>query len=324
MREQKRLNSFALGIDGGGSKTRAVVVDAQGNECGRGLADSSNYNTVGVERAIEHIRAAVEEAVMRAGCSLPVKVAWLGLAGIDRPADHDRLLPHLRFIAESVRLTNDAELVLGALEEKAGVAVIAGTGSIVWGQDGRGRVERTGGWGHVFGDEGSGYDLGRRALQAAAKAADGRGPETSLLKLILHHWNLASPDEMIGKVYGDNDTAAIAGLSSLVFQAANEGDRTAYKIMQEAVRELVHAIVTVAGRLDLQEKALSLALGGGLLLNEARFRSLMLRSIDKHLAIEQVVFVEQPALSAARAALSIPGERTQTWNTPTLPTPPTA
>ena len=315
---------YTVGIDGGGSKTRAVIVDAQGKERGRGLAGSANYNAVGVESAVEHIRSAVEEAVTIARCSLPLKAAWLGLAGIDRPVDRDVLQPHLRFLAESIRLTNDAELVLSALEERAGVALIAGTGSIALGQDGSGRVERIGGWGHILGDEGSGYDIGRRALQAAARAADGRGPETTLLELILRHWELTSADEIIGKVYSNSDNPAIAEISALALQAAREGDRIAHKIVRKAARELGHAVVTVSNKLGSQEKELSLALGGGLLLHEAGFRSLVLRHIRKSLSIEQIVFVEQPALSAARAALSMTEEEVQAWSIPALPTLPTA
>ncbi|HEV2659540.1 MAG TPA: BadF/BadG/BcrA/BcrD ATPase family protein, partial [Ktedonobacteraceae bacterium] len=236
---------YALGIDGGGSKTCAVLVDEQGNECGRGLAGSSNYHAVGIEQAAAHIRAAVEEALLTSNCSQPVKSAWLGLAGIDRPADYDALLPHLRFVAAAVRLTNDAELVLSALEEQAGVALIAGTGSIALGQDGKGRSERCGGWGHLLGDEGSGYAIGLRALQAAVRAADGRGPETRLLELVLRYWQLTSADEIIGKVYSDGDKAAIAAVSALTFQAALAGDDMACTIVQEAARELAHAAVTL-------------------------------------------------------------------------------
>lgn len=303
--------TYALGIDGGGSKTRVMIVDVQGNACGRGEAGSANYHAVGVERAVEHICSAVGEAVLMAGCSLPLEAAWLGLAGIDRPEDRNVLLPHLRFIAESIRLTNDAELVLSALEKRAGVALIAGTGSIALGQNECGRVERSGGWGHILGDEGSGYDIGRRALQAAVQAADGRGPETRLLEQVLRHWELLSADEIIGKVYSSNDKATLAEISSLTLQLAREGDKMARKIVREAARELAHAVLTVGNRLGLQEKELSLALGGGLLLHEPGFRSLVLRHICKYLRIKQVVSVEQPAFSAARAALSMLGESTR-------------
>src|SRR5215469_3278328 len=102
--------SYTIGIDGGGSKTLAVVVDAQGNERGRGIAGSANYAAVGREQAVRQIRSAVGEAVQAANCSLPLSAAWLGLAGIDRPGDNEILLPYFSSIAEFIHLTNDAEL----------------------------------------------------------------------------------------------------------------------------------------------------------------------------------------------------------------------
>jgi glucosamine kinase len=125
--------SYAIGVDGGGSKTLAVVVDAQGNERGRGIAGSANYATVGIDQAVRQIHSAVEEAARAASCSLPLSAAWLGLAGIDRPGDNEILLPHLRSVAEFILLTNDAELVLSALDDAVGIALIAGTGSIARG-----------------------------------------------------------------------------------------------------------------------------------------------------------------------------------------------
>jgi len=104
-----------------------------------------------------------------------------------------------------------------------GVVLIAGTGSIALGRDARGTIARSSGWGHIIGDEGSGYDIGRRSLQAAARASDGRGPTTSLLMLILSHWQLQNAGELIGKVYGNNDKAVVAALSALAFEGGVPG-----------------------------------------------------------------------------------------------------
>src|SRR5581483_4210986 len=103
--------TYFLGVDGGGSKTLAVIVNERGEEVGRGLANGANYNTVGLEAAVQHIYTAVEQATRTTGCRLPLRRAWLGLAGIDRQADHDLLLPRLRGLADRVRLTNDGELL---------------------------------------------------------------------------------------------------------------------------------------------------------------------------------------------------------------------
>lgn len=318
--EHDTSGSYALGVDGGGSKTLAIVVDAQGNERGHGIAGSANYASVGIDQAVQHIRSAVEEAVKMARCVLPLHAAWLGLAGIDRPDDCDFLLPHLQFLAQIVRLTNDAELVLSALDDVVGIALIAGTGSIALGHDAHGTIKRTGGWGHIIGDEGSGYDIGRLCLQAVSRAVDGRGQMTALVELLLKHWNLDDADDIIGKVYHNCDKATIASLSTLVFAAAKDGDEVASSIVQSAANELALAAVTVRNALDFSEEQVSIALGGGLLLHEADFRTEVLHSIQKHLSIKQVVLAEQPALSGARAAVklaqnNVRQEKVNTWAT---------
>src|SRR5258707_539223 len=126
---------YYAGVDGGGSKTLAVLVDAQGHERGHGMAGSANHTSVGLEQAVAHICASFEEATRTADCHLPLHAAWLGIAGIDRPADYAMLFPHIRDLAAAVHLTNDAELPLSALDGTVGVALIAGTGSIALGRD---------------------------------------------------------------------------------------------------------------------------------------------------------------------------------------------
>ena len=296
---------YYVGVDGGGSKTLAVVVDAQGHERGHGLASSANHTAVGLEQAVAHIYAAVEEATRTAGCHLPLHAAWLGVAGIDRPADYALLFPHIRDLAAVVHLTNDAELPLSALDGTVGVALIAGTGSIALGRDLHGKTARVGGWGHIIGDEGSGYEIGRLGLQAAVRAADGRGQHTTLLELILQQWRLDEASDIIGQVYPDGDKAMIARVSPLVLMGARAGDKVARKIVQQAVGELALAVVTVSDKLDFPSMQIPLALAGGLLVYETDFRSQVLRRIRRQRSIGQLAIVEQPALSAAHAAMHL-------------------
>ncbi|QBD78800.1 BadF/BadG/BcrA/BcrD type ATPase [Ktedonosporobacter rubrisoli] len=307
-----------VGIDGGGSKTLAVIVDAHGHELGRGQAGSANQSSVGIEQALSSIRQAVEAAAKIAGCPAHFRSAWLGLAGIDRASDYEQFYPQLKPLAETVRLTNDAELLLSALQESVGLALIAGTGSIALGRDRHGTITRAGGWGYIIGDEGSGYSMGRQALQAAARASDGRGPQTALLQLILAAWQLSTPDDMIGQVYTQaGSTARIAALSTLVFTAARSGDQVARKIVQEAVEELVLAAMATFNALDFPEREVSIALAGGLLMNETDFRTRVVRRLRSRLALKQVALVEEPALSAALAARHISFE--QSWSRPAEP-----
>ncbi|HUY78311.1 MAG TPA: BadF/BadG/BcrA/BcrD ATPase family protein [Ktedonobacterales bacterium] len=293
-----------LGVDGGGSKTLAVIVDAAGAERGRGLAGCANYQAIGRNAAVAQISLAVEAAAVAAGYRAPFAAAWLGLAGVDSPRDHTLLLPQLRTLAETVRLTNDAELALGALTGCVGVALVAGTGSIALGRSASGTQARAGGWGHLLGDEGSGYDIGRRALQAATQAADGRGPPTQLLARILDAWELHATEDILGRVYPLGEKAAIALLSRLVFEAAQAGDRVASEIARRAAAELAQTALTVGKALGFDAGGMPLALGGGLLLHEANLRRDVLRLVRRRQTVGPVVLVGEPALSAARAAIA--------------------
>ena len=296
-----------VGVDGGGSKTLAIVVDANGNECGRATAGSANYQAVGLDRAVAQLTQAVAEAAHIAGCRLPLAAAWLGVAGIDSARDHTTVLPHLRSLAQGVRLTNDAELMLSPLPDSVGVALVAGTGSIALGRNASGATARTGGWGHLLGDEGSGYDIGRHALQAALRAADGRGPATPLLDAILAEWRLSSASDILGRVYPDGDKAEIARLSRVVFATAQAGDRVARGIVRRAASELALAALAVGAGLGVRATdALPLALGGGMLLHEATLQRDVLLRLGRRQALGPVVLVEEPALCAARAARSLP------------------
>lgn len=293
-------NGYFLGIDGGGTKTLAVVVDEHGTERGRARAGSSNYAAVGLELVVSHIFEAAREAARGAGTELPVAGAWLGLAGVDSLHAHALLLPHVQGLAENVRLTNDAELVLGGLAGAVGVALIAGTGSIALGRDARGEARRAGGWGHVLGDEGSGYDIGHRALQAVMRAADGRGEATALLPVILREWGLAEARDILERVYPELDKAVIARLSPLVLRTAAGGDRVASEIVRGAAEELALAASAVGQALGFDSTPLPLALGGGLLLHEHAFREEVLQALRRRQELGVVALVEEPALSAAR------------------------
>lgn len=298
-----------LGVDGGGSKTLAVLVDAHGVERGRGLAGGSNYHTIGVTPAIAAIEAATWAAREAVRCESPLRAAWIGLAGVDRADDALLLAPRLGSLAGELRLSNDAELALSGIAHGAGVALIAGTGSIAVGRAAEGKTIRAGGWGHLLGDEGSGYDIGLRALHAAARAADGRGQPTILLERILTTWGLHTPEDLFTSAYVDQDKARIARLAILVIAGAHEGDELSQAIIRDATDELALAVRTVAARLNLTPPV-DIALGGGLLVHEAGFRDAVIDRIRRDLAVDLVMVVQEPAAQAARW-LALQHERNQ-------------
>lgn len=294
--------TFYAGVDGGGTKTLAVVVDDTGQERGRMTAGSGNYAAVGLQQAVENIAAAVSGAAGLAGAAPPLTGVWIGLAGVDRPADSELLLPHLCSLGTQVRLTNDAELVLTGLDRAIGVAVISGTGSIALGRDASGQQIRAAGWGHLLGDEGSGWEIGRHALRAVARAADGRGAPTALVEAVMNAWGLESPYGMIGKVYPDTNKALVAGITSVVLACFRAGDQVAGGILEHAADELALNVSTVANQLQFEGDRVPLALAGGLLVNEADFREMVLDRVRAKHQLGQVALVRDSALSAARAA----------------------
>ena len=299
--------AFYLGVDGGGTHTVALLGDHTGRILGRGEAAASNIHSAGAEAAREALRAATEQALSAAGVAQPVAAACLGLAGAGRAAEQalwQRWATEAH-LAEQVLVVNDCELVLAAGTPAGwGLALIAGTGSIALGRSASGARARAGGWGYLLGDEGSGYAVGLAALQAVARAADGRAPATSLAQAILSHWGLSEPSELVGFIYRPGvPRAEIAALAPLVELAAVAGDPVAQAILRAAGEDLARALDAVARRLGLGHQAIPCALGGSLLVRGHVVRREALAAaaaLGWHLA--PVALVEEPAIGALRLA----------------------
>lgn len=259
-----------LGIDGGGTQTRCLVADQDGNILGQGLAGPSNCLAVGTGAAAAAVMAAAERALEEAGRSMgDVAAVCIGLAGAGRPKEQAEVAAALSFPpAARVQVVSDARIALaGALGGQPGVIVIAGTGSIAFGLSSRGETLRAGGWGWLLGDEGSGLDLGRSALKAALAAHDGTGPETVLRERVCAAWGLTSPDEAVPRIYADVAAARglMASLAPLVSEAADEGDAVALEILSAAGRSLARLAAAVLRRLDVP--GAPVAAVGGVLTN---------------------------------------------------------
>jgi len=163
-------------------------------------------------------------------------------------------------------VVNDAliALVAGA-GDAPGVVIIAGTGSIAYGRNREGEAARAGGWGHMIGDEGSGYWIGREALAAVMRAADERGPETRLTADILAHFGISDVSRLPRIVYDrEQPRTAVAALGPLVQRVSEQGDAVATRILERAVDELVLAARSVTTRLEMRGEAFTFYLAGGM------------------------------------------------------------
>lgn len=257
-----------LGIDGGGTKTQVVIADSSFRILGQGFSGGSNPLRVGLEEAIRHIEEAVSEAGAEAGVRLSeIGYACAAIAGINHPIHYHTMKDALDRAfggLSRLELVTDARAALeGALDGKPGVVVIAGTGSIAMGINASGEEARSGGWGPTLSDEGSGYDIARRALRAVISSFDGRSPQTALAEKLCKHLGIATPSDLPGVIYNsDSETVEIAGLAELVDEAALEGDCVATRILAEAGLELGKLAVSVIRKLGLQGEDFRVAFVG--------------------------------------------------------------
>lgn len=257
-----------LGIDGGGTKTRCLAADQSGRILAEGIAGPSNYLTVGRDAAAANVMAATEQALRASGATMADVVAVVaGLAAVGRPEDEAIMRAALTFPAGvRLQLVADARVALaGALAGQPGAVVIAGTGSIAYGVDAAGQTVRAGGWGWILGDEGSGYDIGRRAISGALAAHDGTGPESSLGARICEAWALEQIVQVVPLIHSDlaATKTRVASLVPVVMAAADEGDQVATAILAGAGRDLGLLAAGVLRRLALPEPLVAMA--GGVL-----------------------------------------------------------
>ncbi len=305
---QLRLRDVVVGVDGGGSKTYAVVMDAERQVIGEGTSGPSNPLRIGVSSAAAAIREAVDKACEMAQVRrADVRAAKVGLAGTRRKELRARMRDALSLLdIGEIDVVTDAEIALhGATDGKPGLVVIAGTGSVCCGINARGKRKCAGGWGPVAGDEGGGAWLARRALRAIAHASDGRGPETSLVEAACAYFHVTSADDLSTAIYAPTMTnERIAGFGKHVIEAAKEKDQVAMQILADGGVELGFAAVAVIRDLKLEKEHFQVAYVGGVFSSGGELvLSPMREEINK---VAPGAFLEPPrfvpAVAAARMA----------------------
>ncbi|MBL8205203.1 MAG: hypothetical protein JNM09_13295 [Blastocatellia bacterium] len=276
--EEDRSTLYWLGVDGGGTNTRAMIFrapidsDADLANClvGEGRTAAANFHRVGVEAATHAVTTAIILACRQAEITThQITAGCIGLAGVSHPDNHRKMyeaieaaLPSLHFTLET-----DARIALaGATAGKPGIVIIAGTGSIAYGVNKDGEVARAGGWGPTLGDEGSGTYIGRRALEAVMTAYDyRRHEETALTEKVCRYFNVKTPPELPAVIYNPdkNVMPQIAQLSKLVVETAQEGDAAAIEILKDSAHELARAIKAVIAQLNMRDEIFRIGYVGG-------------------------------------------------------------
>lgn len=256
-----------VGVDGGGTKTQAVVLDADFRILGEGLAGPSNPLRVGIANAAAAIREAIDQACEVAQLRrTDLIAAEVGLAGARRQELNARMREALLGLGiGKIVVVGDADIALyGATEGEPGLIVIAGTGSICCGINARGKTICAGGWGPIAGDEGGGAWIARRALRAIAHAVDGRDPATSLTGAACTYFHVSDPNDLSTAIYAPTITnERLAGFGKYVIDAAKAKDRIAREILAEGGRELGSAAAAVIRNLKLERETFPVAYVGG-------------------------------------------------------------
>lgn len=254
--------TYTMGIDGGGSAVRVVIVTPELRVLAEYMGPPVNPSVVGREESASRIQAAMRETLHQAGLA-PEQIAGVGMGVAGAAKHHPWAAAWMRDLAAGVIPqavvvpSADYEIALvGAHGQRRGVLLLAGTGSLAYGVNGAGESALVGGSGYLLGDEGSGYWLGAQGLRAAVRMADGRGRNTLLYDALMDSLGLSGPLALMAWMYGEGPRVReVARLAPLVLDCAAQGDAVARGIVENGARELALAARAVRQRLGLYGEA---------------------------------------------------------------------
>ena len=264
--EGLRIMQVFMGIDGGGTHTRVVLMDSEEVELGRVEGSATGLDRSSASASVEEIgilcRRVLDENPGDFSVDLCAGLAGAGDSVVKKSLK--RGIDKLGLVQE-VSIRTDAEVAfMDAFgPEEPGILLIAGTGSTALGRGGS-DSRRVGGWGSVIGDEGSGYRIGLESLRSVIKAQDGRKPASPLVTEVLAAVGVNNPRDLVTWV-GSAQKSQVAALAGLVCHMANEGEKISSAIVEKAVDELVLHVRTLVGRLGSWKSAPRVVLHGGLI-----------------------------------------------------------
>ncbi len=304
---------FVIGIDGGGTSTRAALLGLDGKLLADGQSGSSNIDDVGIEMAQQNIDRAVAAAEAQAQIARqPAEAIFLGMAGVTSEADRE----HIRQIARNLNLACEERIgvdhdcraaLAGGLSGRPGIVQIIGTGSSCYGRTADGRSWMAGGRGHLVSDEGSGCWMGLQAIRAAVRAHDGRAPHTPLLAKVLSALQINEIDDVLNRLYVVGiSRAELAALAPMVVSEAMAGDETSLAIVRQGADDVSELVAAVARKLEMEEGRPEVCIVGGLLNTGPIIFDTYQAAIMQRLPAAQVKTAEQtPVMGAALLALAM-------------------
>ena len=259
-----------LGVDGGGSKTGFVLLDDDGRILAETTTASCYYFNDGIELVTRILTEGIDIVTAEAGISTAqIDQAFFGLPGYgEASADIDRLNTLPGDVLGHDRFTSDNDMVCGwagSLGAVDGINIISGTGSMTYGEY-QGRGHRVGGWGELFGDEGSGYWIAVRGLNAFSRMSDGRLPRGPLHDIVKARLGITHDLDVVDVVVNrwKGSRVNIGRLSKAVVEAAESGDAVAAEILSDACAELVEIVEATRRTLEFGSEPVPVSYSGGM------------------------------------------------------------
>jgi N-acetylglucosamine kinase-like BadF-type ATPase len=298
--------SCFLGFDGGGTKTECVLMDADGRIMAQGGGGPSNPLRSGFDAATASLSAAADEALKSVGLhTYDVTGVCAGLAGAGRRAVVRRVLVFLgrEFRQAVAQVTTDCEIALeAAVGSGPGLVLIAGTGSVAYGRNAAGDTARAGGYGPWIGDEGSAFEIGRRAVAAVARTRDHAAPTSLLSEMIPAALGCPDWEDLTQRIMSDPDKV-FPPLFSVVAEAAEQNDSAAMEILFSAATGLANLAMIVARRLGMKDEEFSLVKYGGVFGHSRMLDSLLDSILVSGAALANISQLRiSSAIGAARIA----------------------
>ena len=295
-----------LGVDGGGTKTAFVLADDRGRVLATHEEGSLYHPEVGLDGVLARLRRGAAVVARSAGVATTAFAgAWVGLPAFgedSRVQAELAALPALALPGVAVACGNDLECShAGALGGGDGISLVAGTGSMTWGTW-QGRSVRCGGWGEVFGDEGSAYWIAREGLALFSRMSDGRAERGPLYDLIRSRAGLASDLDLSGRIVNDGARSAVAAHAVDVHDAALAGDAAAREVLRRAAGELAQLMQATRKLLGVPASATVVASTSGSVLQSD---GLVLRELQAALAAAGSVELRAPVMSPAHGAVAL-------------------
>ncbi|MEX0721505.1 MAG: BadF/BadG/BcrA/BcrD ATPase family protein [Balneolaceae bacterium] len=304
---------IVAGVDGGGTSTRVLLADHNGNIKGFGVSGSSNYGSISIDKVQAHINEAFSLALNQAELkSNSIDAVFMGMAGVVSEQDQStirQIVKELDVIeAENISVDHDIRISLaGGLAGKEGIALIAGTGSSCYGRRNDNRHWMSGGWGHLIDDRGSAYDIVRQALKAVVRAHDGRGQVTLLTNLMLKGLRIDDISDIMRRLYFEGfsgkghpmSKGELASLAPLVIEAAEKKDEVARQILKKGVMELALMVQTVADKLDFSHESVQVVITGGTVQKSDYLKNLVYREIENMVAGSKICEPYFPPVAGA-------------------------